>query len=262
MFAQPDDLTDDDVAAALRGGWGLVPEELGYAALGFGSHHWNPFQRDARWFVTVDDLDARGGFANQPRDVRRRVKQHLRMALDTAAELHHGGRTYVTAPLPSLAGAVIEDLGERYVVALYPHIDGRAGSWGRYESATDRSAVVDRLVDLHTAALPEPSPADVDDFLIPGRDELAAVIDETSAPWSTGPFAEPARSLLARHAAELVAVLHRYDALVTSSVRSASATSSPTASRTPAMSSSRPTAQRSSTGTPPSSPHPSVICGA
>ena len=211
MFTQPDDLTDDAVADTLLRGWGLVADGVAYAALGFGSHHWNAVVGDTKWFVTVDDLDARLQHAGE---TRLRARQRLTAALSTAQAIQRRGRSFVVAPVPSLAGSVLDDVDERYVLALYPHIDGRAGSWGRYETQAERFAVIDRLVDIHGATQIVKSIAGADDFSIPSRDRLTVALAETSSSWSTGPYAERTRALLVRHADDLNSVLSRYDDLV------------------------------------------------
>ena len=59
MYTRPQDLADADVAAAVAEGWGIDVDHVEYAPVGFGSHHWIATAADVRWFVTVDDLDAR-----------------------------------------------------------------------------------------------------------------------------------------------------------------------------------------------------------
>lgn len=211
MFTQPEDLTDDAVVDALMHGWGLAVDDIAYAAVGFGSHHWNVVGGDVKWFVTADDLDARTQHA---RDTRTQVRKRLGSALSTAYTLQQRGCSYVVAPTLSRTGSVLEDINDRYVVAVYPHVDGRTGSYGHYETQAERFAVVDRLVETHAASDPVKSFAGTDDFAIPSRDRLTTALAETSSPWSTGPFAERTRSLLSRHADSLTAALDNFDDLV------------------------------------------------
>ncbi len=210
MFTQPDDLTDEAVAETLLRGWGLVADDIAYAALGFGSHHWNVVVDDIKWFVTADDLDARVQSAG---DTRMQARQRLRSALSTARALQRRGSLFVVAPTPSHAGSVVEDIDDRYVLAIYPYVDGRAGSYGRYETQAERFAVIDRLVEIHEAGESVKRIAGTDGFGIPSRDRLTAALAETSSPWSTGPYAERTRALLGRHAADLTRVLAKYDDL-------------------------------------------------
>ena len=211
VFTQPDGLNDDDVTETLLRGWGLVADNVGYAALGFGSHHWHAVAGDTQWFVTVDDLDSR---RQNVADTRLRARQRLNAALSGAYALQRQGRSFVVAPVPSGAGSVLENVDERYVLALYPHIEGRAGSWGRYDTQAERFAVIDRLIDIHRATENVKGVVGVDDFGVPSRDQLTCALDETSSPWPTGPYAERTRALLARHSRDLNAALSRHDDLV------------------------------------------------
>jgi len=54
----------------------------------------------------------------------------------------------------------------------------------------------------------------VDDFAIPSRDELIVALADLAGRWDSGPFGEPARLLLARHATSVQRVLEHYDRLV------------------------------------------------
>jgi len=207
---QPGDLPDDAVVEVLASGWGLDVDEIAYAPVGFGSHHWSVVNATMKWFVTADDLDARTQHAE---DTRARVRQRLAAALSTAAALRQRGCSFVVAPTPSRRGSVLEDIGDRYVVAVYPHVDGRTGQYGHYDSQAERFAVVDRLVETHAATDSVTSIALADDFAIPSRDRLVTAMSATSSPWSTGPFAERTRALLGRHADSLTIVLNRYDEL-------------------------------------------------
>lgn len=211
MFTQPDDLTDDAVRETLSRGWGLVAHDIVYAALGFGSHHWHAVVGGIKLFVTVDDLDAGLRHAG---DTRSQARQRLTSALATAHALHRRGSSFVVAPIPSHAGSFVENVDDRYVLAVYPHIDGRAGSYGHYGTQAERFAVIDRLIEVHGATEMVKTVASIDDFGIPSRDRLNVALAETSSPWSTGPYAERTRALLDRHAADLTDVLNRYDELV------------------------------------------------
>jgi len=77
-------LSDSAVANALRIGWGMVVDSVEYAVVGFGSHHWRASATSQRWFVTVDDLDARQRDALDSRDS---TPARLTSAFDTARAL-------------------------------------------------------------------------------------------------------------------------------------------------------------------------------
>lgn len=55
MLTRPVELTEEQIASALRRHWGIKPTRLTYAPLGAGSHHW--FVETAagiEWFATPD----------------------------------------------------------------------------------------------------------------------------------------------------------------------------------------------------------------
>lgn len=209
MFTRPSDLSDDAVATALLDSWMMQVDEITYAPLGFGSHHWQMVTGSARWFVTVDDLEF-GRWDGS--DTHSAVHDRLVAALSTAQSLRTSGCDFVVAPVPSEPGQVVEAIDDRYVLALYPYIEATTQSFGRFDSRTDRFDVVDRLVEIHSADTRVP--AGTDDLSIPWRDGLIAAMSEISDHWSTGPFGEPTRELLQRHAGPLRDVLVAYDQLV------------------------------------------------
>jgi spectinomycin phosphotransferase len=67
------------------------------------------------------------------------------------------------------------------------------------------------LAELHRATPPAPPPRC--DFALQNADGLRAAIDSTSEPWRTGRYGEQARSLLARHAAGVTALMTAYSEL-------------------------------------------------
>ena len=209
MFTRPDDVTDADVVAALVEGWGLSTPRVEYAAVGYGSHHWRVTDVAERWFVSVDDLDARRRLAT---DSRHDARNHVHAALRVARSLSDAGLSFVVAPRPTITGAVLHPLQERYVIALYGHVDGVTHPFGPYPTRVERLAVLDLVVALHgtdTATVP----AVRDDFVIPSRDALIAALDDLAAPWGPGPFAAGAQQLVREHREALELVLARYDEL-------------------------------------------------
>jgi spectinomycin phosphotransferase/16S rRNA (guanine(1405)-N(7))-methyltransferase len=211
VFTRPDDLGDSAIVSALLDGWGIEAEDINYAPIGFGSHHWRATANGRRWFVTVDDLDTR---LRSAQDSRQAAQRRLTAALSTAAALWRCGGQFVVAPTAKTRGGVLEQLDDRYVLAVYPFVDGVTGSWGRYESESDRRSVVDRLVEIHGATDCVREVVETEDFRLPARDQLDIAIDGRSTPWSTGPYAEPTRALLNQHADALKGALRGYDDLV------------------------------------------------
>jgi spectinomycin phosphotransferase len=208
VLTRPDDLSDQQVAEALRA-WGLSVDEIAYVPLGFGSHHWRVTADGRRWFVNVDDVEAK-------RRVNEPVEEPLRRldaALSTAWSLRDAGLEFVVAPVRTPAGAIVEVLNQRFAAALYPHVDGESRSWGPYLSRAERLSVLELIADLHQSTDAARSTALTDDLRIDSRDQLVVALDELDTPWTGGPYAEPARALL-RPRADLVGrALGHYDEL-------------------------------------------------
>ena len=211
MFTRPVSLNDDDVLTTLRRCWGLAVDNVEYRALGFGSHHWHAVGDGTQWFVTVDDLDAR---RRHESDSRLIATRRLNTALSAAYVLQRQGMAFVVGPILSRSGLVLENVDDRYVLALYPYLEGRHGTGGHYDVQAERFAVVDCLIDIHGATGAVKSVIGVEDFDIPGRDQLTVALDEMSTPLFSGPYAERACALLARHSGELITALRHYDDLV------------------------------------------------
>lgn len=211
MFTRPDDLRDEDVANALADGWTVAVQDIEYAAVGFGSHHWRVTEDADRWFVSVDDLDARRRHATE---TRQDAVNRLSTALNVARSLRDAGLHFVVAPIPTLAGGIVHPIDDRYVVALYPHVDGEANPWGPYPTREDRLAALDLVVAVHTAEASIVDKALPDDFAIPSRDRLAQALAGRVAPWGPGPFAADAQDLVYRHRDSIARILSRYDELV------------------------------------------------
>ena len=212
MFTRPDDLTDADVAAVLAEGWLLGAEQVEYAAVGYGSHHWRVTANSVRWFVSVDDLDARRRGATETRE---HARSRLSAALRVARSLRDAGIDFVVAPTPNLATDVLQPISDRYVLALYPHVDGEAHQWGPYPTRQDRLAVLDRVVAVHGVSPSIAESALLDDFAIPSRDQLVVAVTDPNVAWGPGPYARQAKQLLDRHRDWLGRALTHYDELAT-----------------------------------------------
>ena len=54
MHAPPADLSISELRTALVSGWRIETSSIGYAPVGFGSHHWTVVEAQSRrWFVTA-----------------------------------------------------------------------------------------------------------------------------------------------------------------------------------------------------------------
>ncbi|MDI5981658.1 phosphotransferase [Amycolatopsis magusensis] len=187
----PDGVGERDLRAVLRD-WDIEVAALDYAAVGFGDYHWIATgAAGRRWFVTLADLAHKvhcGPDATAARD-------GLGQAMDTAWSLREErGLAFVVAPVRTSGGETLRPVGERYAVSVFPFLDGVSGEFG--EEA--RGSVVDLLAELH--GVEPPSRVPVLDPDLASRARLEASLGELDRAWTGGPYAEPARALLAGHA--------------------------------------------------------------
>ena len=200
MRDRPTGIAERDVAHALADGWGIRAGALTYAPVGGGSYHWAARdEQGEQRFVTVDDLDAKGWLGR----TRPAVLAGLRAAMDAAVTLRReAALRFVAAPVPARDGQTVRPLGARHAVAVFPFLRGAPGRWGEPLSAGDRTELAEMLAALHRvdpAAVGLP-PREVG---LPWRGDLDTALRELDRPWAGGPFAEPARSLLAGAAARV-----------------------------------------------------------
>jgi spectinomycin phosphotransferase len=205
---RPAGLTDADLRIALDQGWDLRPDQLSYAPVGAGSYHWLAHADGERWFVAVDDLDGKRWLGSTRAD----VYAGLGAALDTARWLRdQAGLGFVAAPEPARNGTTVQRLSPRYAVALYPHIEGHSWEYGDQLPPEARDQLIDLLAALHqvtpTSRVPVARPE------LPERDRLEQALAELGRPWSGGPYAEPARVLLAGVAGPVRDLLATFDQL-------------------------------------------------
>jgi spectinomycin phosphotransferase len=207
---EPDDLHRADLAAALAAGWGLTDARLEYVPEGGGSHHWYCQADSERRFVSVDDLTATFHAATDEDTAFAALERAYGVA---GALRDDGGLDFVVAQIPDRDGRRLRRLGGRYAVRVEPEIEGTPGVFGRYERA-DRRKVAALVGRLHaaTAHVPADLPG-IADLRIPSRAELEAALADAGRPWSSGPFAEPSRALLAARADELAERLAAHDAM-------------------------------------------------
>ena len=195
---------------ALSDGWGFRPASLSYQAVGFGSHHWLAVDSGGlKLFVTVDDLSEK---LRDDADTTSAVFGRLGQAFESALSLRRdAGLDFVVAPRPAAGGRVLRRLTGRYSLVVHPYLaDCHSGPDGEFESSADRHAVLAMLVRLHTG---KATPPPADDFEIPGRAALLAAMHSTGEPWQAGPYGTRSRDLLARHAADLGALMAAFDEL-------------------------------------------------
>jgi spectinomycin phosphotransferase len=197
---------------ALADGWGLTAVHVEHLPVGGGSHHWLAVDGEGkRYFVTVDDLNQKGYLGAD----RGSAFEGLRCALDTAYALRHdAGLEFVVAPLTTSRAETVRRIGSRYAVAVYPLIAGSPPGFGATLEPGERAALVRMLARLHQAdPAVSPSVRPVSAGL-PERRKLESALQELDIEWTGGPFAEPARALLAQHAAGVRRLLETFDELV------------------------------------------------
>ena len=179
---------------ALADGWGLSAETLRYAPVGGGSYHWIVTSGPGeQWFVTVDDLDDKGWLGR----TRPAVFAGLRAALDASVTLRREvGLGFVAAPVPALDGQSLRPLGDAYTVAVFPFLHGSPGEWDKPLTAPDLDELVAMLAALHRV---DPAAVRLQrrEVELSWPDDLELALRELGRPWTGGPFAEPARELLA-----------------------------------------------------------------
>jgi spectinomycin phosphotransferase len=198
------------IPEALADGWGFVVSTIDYNPVGFGSYHWTVADAAGRRaFVTVDDLDQKPWLG----DSRDDAFAGLARSFDTAVALRDAGLEFVVAPVPAADGTSVRRIGDRHSVALFPLIDGGAAEFGEYRSEDERVAVARLLAELHRATPAVQSIARRIDLRLAGRTDLEAALRAVDRSWSGGPYADPAREALARHASEVVEVLGLFDRL-------------------------------------------------
>jgi spectinomycin phosphotransferase len=189
MLSAPADLTRADVRAGLASGWGIEGVDVRHRPVGFGSHHW-AVTDDAgrRWFVTADTAGP-----------------WLEPALRTAAELSAAGLEFVVAPVMSAAGTATHPVGRRYLLSVYPHVDGESGDFERHRPE-DVAPLKALLARLHATAAKSVETLDLD---LPRLDELVTARVTTG----DGPYGERARALLTAKSATIDQLLADYDRL-------------------------------------------------
>lgn len=210
MLTRPDDLADSSLMDLLSDGWCISVSSVEYMPVGFGSHHWAVSGGDRRWFVTVDDLDAKRRRADEPRTP---IHARLHAALATALTVAERGLSFVVAPVPTNDSGVLRRLDDRYAVAVYPYIEGTSHTWGDFETVDQRLAVLALIAQLHDFADLASTDAMVDDLVVPRVEDLLRLTDDLGRSWDSGPYGEPARALLARHAGGLERLLMHYERL-------------------------------------------------
>ncbi|HEY9472247.1 MAG TPA: phosphotransferase [Mycobacteriales bacterium] len=194
MRDRPEGLNESDLRRALCA-WEIDAMSLTYAPVGFGDYHWTAVDAGGRrWFVTVADL-AHKVQCGQGVEAAFRG---LCRAMDTASALDLGGLDFAVAPLRTTHGETVRRLGAHHAISVFPFADGTAGHFGQALTSRERGMVVDILAELHRTTPPAFAPVLQPE--LPTRALLEETLGRLGRPWHGGPFAEPARALVADHA--------------------------------------------------------------
>ena len=197
------------MAHGLAEHWHIEAASLHYAPVGGGSYHW--IVRDepgGKWFATVDDLDDKAWLGS----TRAEASQGLQSALTAASQLRYDARLqFVVAPIPSLEGTPVVQVGARYTLAVFPYLEGSTGRTMTEFTDMERNQVVDMLAALHQAR--PPTRVRQSQIELPRRNVLDAALGERDIPWHGGPFAESVRLLLSESATKLLDMLATFDRL-------------------------------------------------
>jgi spectinomycin phosphotransferase len=188
-------VAEDTIRDLVVDGWALPVGELSYLPEGGGAYHWIA-HGDAcrRWFVTCDDLQTKPWLGTDPQTVFDR----LLAAYLTALALRTGGLDFVVAPIPSRSGAPAVRVDDRHSVAVFEHVDGEAGRWGRPMAPGELREVIAMLARLHACPAGEPGLVRRG-IEVAGRPDLEQALGDLDGPWDGGPLSEPARVELAAH---------------------------------------------------------------
>ncbi|GGK20228.1 hypothetical protein GCM10011583_60160 [Streptomyces camponoticapitis] len=210
MEERPAGIEDSEVRHAL-GAWGIDPVTWEYAPVGYGDYHWTATDtRGREWFVTVADLTWKSWYG----EGTEAAFHGLRDAMDTAVALRDSephGLDFVVAPART-ADETVRRLGTGHAVSVFPLVPGTPGHFGDTLTPHDRGLMMDLLATLHRTPPPAPARVLPPDFAT--RPQLEVALRETGSPWDGfGPYAEPARRLLADHATALRRRLDEFDRL-------------------------------------------------
>jgi spectinomycin phosphotransferase len=200
---RPAGVADAEVAAALRLHWGLAVTRLEYLPVGYGGYHWAASVAGGqRFFVTLSPVPGDHGFAE------------LAAAMSAAASLADSSHlNFVIGPVRTTSGQAAARLQPDWAVTVTPFAEGEPGRWGDELSAGDLAELTSILASLHSCDAPAGTPVRNPGLL--RRDLMEALLGEPGGSWfDAGPYGEPARELIAEHAAGLHRSLGIFDDLV------------------------------------------------
>jgi spectinomycin phosphotransferase len=204
--APPAGIEERDITAALAGHWGVAATGLDYLAVGFGDHHWVAAEAGGRrWFVTVAELG--GGWRGAGPE---QGWADLRAAMGAVIALREAGLEFAVTPVPTRDGQPLVRLDEQHATTLFPYLEGVTGAFSRRRPQRERLALIGMLARLHGATATVRDTAPVRDLAPASLPGLRVALADLGRPWAGGPYSEPAREFLARHAADIGVALARF----------------------------------------------------
>lgn len=184
----PQELTEVEVLAVVRLAWDGAVSGVEHLAVGFGAHHWRvEVGGRPRLFATYDRLGSRHSLDT------------LEAAYAGALQLAEAGLEFVLAPLPARSGSALVPVG-RGALSCTPWVDGRVVGEGPVVDADTAAANIADLARLHAS---EP-PVGVSRWSASIEPDVAdRLADLVAAPWTTGPYGDPARRAIADRIPEI-----------------------------------------------------------
>jgi spectinomycin phosphotransferase len=199
------------LATVLAERWSIEAVDLSYVPKGVGAYHWRAQVRGTeQYFVTVDDLGTKPWLGREP-DA---TFDGLVTAYATAWTLHNDDAlSLVVPPIRARDGSIAVRFDERYSVAVFPYVDGSAGTWGESMSRDERVQLVHELARLHAAERGRHAGIRRRAHVLPERAALMDAVASLDQPWTGGPYADRARHELSDNAPNVLARLARFDEL-------------------------------------------------
>jgi spectinomycin phosphotransferase len=197
---EPETLPRGLILAALADRWGITGVDIDYLPVGAGGHHWLVRGADsASWFVTANSLFVRGHWLEADAEA---IFARAKAAYETALG---PGFDFVLAAVADRHGSVLYRVHQDWALSVYPYLPG-------VSDAASVEAVAGYIGQLH--ATPPPATTPHWRTQLPHRECIERTLSQRdSPPWTSGPYAEPTRQLLAANRDRVRAMLAEYERL-------------------------------------------------